>query len=406
MITKRKILAIFLSCLIVGNLMACSNLDKNPTEPQGPFLDTTIPSEDTPEIVHGTDYTDNTIIIQVTNEKILVNGQEIVQSQGDVFLTQSETGAKIINITKAGNYDISGQLSNGQILVDLGGNAGNNEKAIVNLYLNNITITNDTLSCIVFKHVYHNADTSSVGANIYTIGGTVNSMTCSQEGEYGYAIVSNTSLYINSYMGTMGVLNIQSAEKGIGVYNNLYVDGGNISVTSVKNCVEALKEPTSTITMNGGTVNVKTTGNEQAYGLCANSLVVINNGKVTAQSSNGFGIKAGEKIRFNGGTVQSTGTIFDSTLESYPICATFDFEEMCDAGTYTFKTPDNLVAFSCMTDVDFSYLLLTGDMLQPGDYHLSGSFGAEFMASNDDVEDFASVFTIHDTDNHFLMSAE
>ena len=281
----------------------------------------------------------------------------------------------------------------------------NDEDAIVNLYLNNITITNDALSCIVFKNVHYNAETGSVGANIYAIGGTVNSMTCSQEGDYDYAIMSDTSLYINSHMGTMGVLNIQSAEKGIGVHNNLYVDGGNISVVSVKNCIEAFKDSTAAITMNNGTINVKTIGGEQAYGLFANSWVVINNGTVTAQSTNGFGIKAGEKIRFNGGTIQATGTAFDSSVESYPICATFDFEEMCEAGTYTFKTPDDLIAFSCMMDVDFSYLLLTGDMLQPGDYHLSGSFGTEFMASCDE-EEFASIFTVNNTDNHFLVSAE
>ena len=123
MITKRKILAIFLSCLIVGSLMACSNADKNPTEPTGPFPDTTAPSEDAIEVIHGTDDTDNTIIIQASDETILVNDQEITTSREDVFLTHNETGAKIINIAKAGSYSLSGQLINSQILIDLGSEA-------------------------------------------------------------------------------------------------------------------------------------------------------------------------------------------------------------------------------------------------------------------------------------------
>ena len=69
--------------------------------------------------------------------------------------TAEEADAHIVvNITAAGRYRVTGKLSAGQICVDLGNNAYEDENAVVELILDNADITCTVAPAIVFRNVY------------------------------------------------------------------------------------------------------------------------------------------------------------------------------------------------------------------------------------------------------------
>ena len=408
MIKIRRALTIVLASYMAVSLIACSKSDEVPTLPQDPIPDSTYSTEAEEVIVHGGNEESKIVQIQMTDENILVDSIEASTEFDDVFITKDATNSfQIVNITKAGDYEISGHLSNGQIAIDLGEAAQNDEKATVNIYLNNVTLTNNTTSCIVFKNVYHNKETENMGANLYIASGSVNNISLICEDNLSeYAIYSYGALTIDSYFGKSGVLNIDSKSKGVGAYNTLNINGSNINITSTQKCIGTEAESLATLTINGGSINVKTknTGSV-SHSIDSTGWIVINGGKVLAQSQSGFGLNANEKIRINGGTIQATGATFDAEIESYPLYAVFEFEELCEAGTYILKTNEGITVLPCMTEVDFSYLLITGDKIQTGEYILSGSFGTEYLANAKgfDEEDFAPSFIVNEDNNHFVM---
>lgn len=100
----------------------------------------------------------STTMIDLTDEKILVNSEEISNNEDDlVYLTSNMNNGgnleesikanieidNIININSAGNYEFSGTLDNGQIAVNANDINGN-----VNLVLNNLNIKCDDAPAI------------------------------------------------------------------------------------------------------------------------------------------------------------------------------------------------------------------------------------------------------------------
>ena len=165
-------------------------------------------------------YYDNEIDVKISDSEITVNGKAADKKHG-VYVTDDviyyedkdsyESGnpygegtaadkhteaeaadVSVVNITKAGVYRLSGELNNGQIRVDLGKDADEDETAVVTLVLDGLDINCDIAPAVLFLNVYEcdnyweeetadcNVDTSSAGANIIIADGSTNNI----EGSY------------------------------------------------------------------------------------------------------------------------------------------------------------------------------------------------------------------------------
>ena len=94
----------------------------------------------------------------------------------------------VVHITEPGMYSVSGQLSKGQIAVDLGEDAEENPDAVVTLVMNGADINCDVAPAVIFYNVYecgsteeadatNIVDTTKAGANVYIMNGTENQFT-------------------------------------------------------------------------------------------------------------------------------------------------------------------------------------------------------------------------------------
>ena len=85
-----------------------------------------------------------------------LEGQGISYGEGtakDEHFQKEADAHTVVHITEPGTYEISGTLSAGQILVDLGDDAKKDEEAVVTLALNNMN-----LSCnVCFSHAFVSA---------------------------------------------------------------------------------------------------------------------------------------------------------------------------------------------------------------------------------------------------------
>jgi hypothetical protein len=128
-----------------------------------------------------------------------------------------------VTIDTAGDYVLSGALTNEQIVI----NVGNNEK--VKLYLNNAHITNNNGSAVLVENVEKVIITLNEGTNNFvTDGATYTAL--DEDGEPDAAIFSHDDLTING----SGSLTVQvNYADGIESRDDLKISGGNITISAV-----------------------------------------------------------------------------------------------------------------------------------------------------------------------------
>ena len=274
-------------------------------------------------------------------------GQGIAYGEGTAEDEHSaEEAAKhtVVHIAKAGTYRIKGKLSAGQIAVDLGKDAKENPEAVVTLILDGADITCSVAPAVIFYNVYEcgdketptkDVDTSAAGANVILAKGSVNnvngsyvariyepdSVVLNPEGtevedakklhKYDAAFYSKRSMNV----GGEGVLNIVAANEGLDSEMHLTINGGEINILSGNDGINTNEDGVSVTTVNGGTLNIRVTGETgEGDGIDSNGWLVINGGKVFAQAcgtSMDSGIDSDMGIHINGGTVLATGNMFD-----------------------------------------------------------------------------------------------
>lgn len=160
--------------------------------------------------------TEETIVI-LSDEKTTVDGQEISSDPTDAVYegadiiyyesgqdssygegteadshTAKEAAAHtVITITQPGTYRISGTLSQGQLAIDLGSDAADDPDAVVNLILDQASITCTVAPAVIFYQVWESGDADmtmttvlaqavteqATGANVILADGSVNQVT-------------------------------------------------------------------------------------------------------------------------------------------------------------------------------------------------------------------------------------
>ena len=313
---------------------------------------------------------------------------------------------RVVHIAQPGTYEISGTFSQGQIAIDLGDDAKDNESAVVNLILNNVDITCDVAPAIIFYNVYEcgnrseenatkDVDTSKAGANVIIADDSINQVNGSyvakiyksyelnEEGtevvdskklhKYDAAFYSKMSMNVNGGEKGNGILNIKAENEGLDSELHLTINGGVINITSGNDGINTNEDNISVTTLNGGSLNIKCDGSTgEGDGIDSNGWLVINGGTLNAQAcatSGDAGIDSDKGIYINGGTICATGNMLDHIAGGSQTYVVFQFANRQKGNqTYTLKDKDDKVVASYTPENDFTYMIIAGDDLIEGEY--------------------------------------
>ena len=335
-------------------------------------------------------------------------GQDFTFGEGtddDAHEAAEADAHTVIHITKAGTYALSGRLSAGQIAVDLGEDAEDDEDAVVNLVLNGADISCTVAPAVIFYNVYEcgddddpteKVDTSAAGANVFIVDGTENnisgsyvariykpdSVELSDDGKevkdakklhkYDAAFYSKMSMNIN---GGDGILSIAAENEGLDSEFHLTVNGGDIRITSGNDGINTNEDGVSVTTVNGGRITINVTGETgEGDGIDSNGWLVINGGTVISSAcgfSGDAGIDSDMGIYINGGTVAASGNMLDHIAGGKQTYAVFSFASSQKGGTVcALKNSKGKEVISVAPENNFSYLIIASDELTAGDYSL------------------------------------
>lgn len=356
--------------------------------------------------------TDNADAVQITNDIVYYEaGKDFTYGEGeekDAHSKEEADAHTVVKITKPGTYSVSGKLSKGQIAVDLGEDAEDDECAVVNLILNGVDINCDVAPAVIFYSVYEcgnddeesaskDVDTSKAGANVIIADDTVNTINgayvariyepgtvkLSDDGKsvedadklhkYDGAFYSKMSMNIN---GDSGVLNINAENEGLDSELHLTINGGNININSGNDGINTNEDNVSVTTINGGNLKINVNGSTgEGDGIDSNGWLVINGGTLVAEAcsfSADAGIDSDKGIHINGGTVIATGSMLDRIEDGGQTYVTFDFAEK-QKGSVTaliMKDKDGKEIFNVTPANDYSILIYSTPDLKEGTYTL------------------------------------
>lgn len=237
-------------------------------------------------------------------------------SKGGLFpdyMMHSEQEAyenKVLHINEAGSYELQGSW-HGQILVDLGSGAYNDENKKVTLILNGIDVVCDVGPSVFFKNVYevdnnwknktdytNDVDLRNAGAKIIINEGTTNNLTGANvfrllKKEYKKKNVQKPLYKIDgSFQSNMslliegkGILNITSTSyEGISSLLHLTINGGEINISSMDDGINANEDDVSVITINGGKLTINAGQGAEGDVIDSNGFIKINGGYLYGNS--------------------------------------------------------------------------------------------------------------------------
>ena len=302
--------------------------------------------------------------VYTSNDVIYYEDKDVYESgnpygegtDSDKHTAEEAASVTVVNITEAGIYRLSGKMSNGQIRVDLGEDAAEDETAVVTLVLDGLDIKCDVAPAVVFMNVYEcdgdwcletaqmNVDTSKAGANVIVADGSVNNIEGAyvakifkdKEGEKKLwkqdgAFYSYMSMNINGEEENSGVLNIVADNEGLCAELHLTINGGNINIYSQDDGINTNEDNVSVTTVNGGDVRIVAgMGPEYGDGIDSNGWIVVNGGTVvtTAHPHTDSGIDNENGCYVNGGTLISMGGTVDWVeLDSQQTTLNLQFKE-------------------------------------------------------------------------------
>lgn len=329
-------------------------------------------------------------------------------SEADEHSQEEADAHTVIHITQPGTYALSGQISAGQIAVDLGKEAEEDPEAVVTLILNGVDINCSVAPGVIFYHVYEcgnsdeetavkDVDTTAAGANVVIADGTENNVTGSyvariyksfELNEAGTEVVSNKKLhkYDGAFYSKMsmnidggeegtGVLNIKADNEGLDTELHLTINGGNINIVAGNDGINTNEDNVSVTTMNGGTLKILVDGaTGEGDGIDSNGWIVINGGTIVSEAcstSMDAGIDSDMGIYINGGSVIATGNMYDHIADSTQNYTVFSFNKRVAGGdTITLKDEAGNEVISYTSENDFTYLIVSSADIAEGTYTL------------------------------------
>lgn len=335
--------------------------------------------------------TDTTITVD--NNKISTNNEEdiyLTTSMNNGGTSEDATNANIeidnvINIQKAGTYEFTGTLTDGQISVN-----SNDIKGDVIIILNNANITCENAPAIfVYNKSTKQGDcnviikTAENSTNVISGGKIKQSVEgwkdqdsiiyyvekdYNDENEYyerykyDGAISSDISL---TFEGNGNLIVNALKKEGIETKRDITINSGSIVINSLDDGINAAADNESVITINGGDILVNVQEDaEEGDGIDSNGYIYINGGNVYAYASyksQDSGLDSDLGIYINGGYVVGTGNMADSiSKDSKQAYMQMSFKEKVQKDTLITITDKNktpLTAF--MTDREYTVLTIS-----------------------------------------------
>ena len=244
----------------------------------------------------------------------------------------------VVTIREAGTYRVSGELTQGQLAVDLGEDAQDDPDAVVTVILDGVDVTCTVAPAFMVYNVYEcgstdvetaspTVDTAAAGINVVLADGSENTFTGShvariyEEGttdklhKYDGAFYSKMSMNIGGESEGTGVLNIDGDNEGLDSELHLTINGGVINIRAQNDGINTNEDGVSVTTINGGTLQINAGLGAEGDGIDSNGYLVVNGGTVltTANPQAGEGgIDSDSGICLNGGTVIALGSRNDS----------------------------------------------------------------------------------------------
>ena len=155
--------------------------------------------------------------------------------------TYTISDGQTIEITSEGVYVITGSALNASIIVE----AGDEDK--VQLVLDGVTITNDSIPCIYVKSADKVFVTTTDSENSLSVTGT---FTADGDTNTDAVIFSKDDLVLNG----VGTLNIQSSDNGVTCKDDMKITGGTINIACESDALEA----NDSIRIADGEINIST----------------------------------------------------------------------------------------------------------------------------------------------------
>ena len=238
----------------------------------------------------------------------------------------------VVNITAPGAYRISGKLSAGQIRIDLGEAAYEDENAVVELILSDADITCTVAPAILFRHTYEcdgdwsaetanaQVDTDKAGANLILEGH--NTVTGSHVAKIFKDKEGEKKLWkqdgaIYSYMSMNvfgpGKLDLTADNEGLDTELHLTINGGELAIRADNDGINTNEDGVSVTTINGGSIHIMAGLGAEGDGIDSNGWLVINGGTVVSAANPGAdaGLDSDLGSYINGGTVIALGSTMD-----------------------------------------------------------------------------------------------
>ena len=412
-ILKPAFVFIFIAVMLVSCTSAPTKTSDETTEAQEFSDAVSVSLSDDVILVDGKTAADDTLsAVYVANDIVYYEeGRDFTYGEGSENDSHSKAEADahtVVHITAPGKYLLSGKLSSGQIAVDLGEEAEDNPEAVVTLILNGVDVNCTVAPAVIFYNVYECSDsneenatkdvnTENAGANVIIADGTENnikgayvakiykSVELNEDGtevidskklhKYDAAFYSKKTMNISGGDIGDGILNINAENEGLDSELHLTINGGNINIISGNDGINTNEDNVSVTTINGGTLRIICDGSTgEGDGIDSNGWLVINGGTVTAEAcsvSGDAGIDSDMGIYINGGNVIATGNMLDRIAGGDGTFAVFSFNSRQNGGVcYSIKNADGEVVSEYTPSNAFTYLVISGEKLIPGEYTL------------------------------------
>lgn len=358
--------------------------------------------------------TDEDSHVYVANDIVYYeSGKDFTYGEGtdaDSHSVQEAAEHRVVHITKAGTYILSGTLSKGQIAVDLGEDAKKDPNAVVTLVLNGVDVTCEVAPAVIFYNVYEcgdddadkaikDVDTSAAGANVILADGSTNivrgsyvariykpdSVELNDAGtevedakklhKYDAAFYSCKSMNMNGGPEGTGCLMIYAENEGLDSELHLTINGGNITIHSGNDGINTNEDGVSVTTINGGNLRIQVTGETgEGDGIDSNGWLVINGGTVIAEAcsvSADAGVDSDMGIHVNGGTLIATGHMLDQIENGGQTYAVFRFaQEQKGGDPISLKNAESVTVMEYQPENNYSILVMSSPDLQEGTYTL------------------------------------
>lgn len=261
----------------------------------------------------------------------------------------------VVNITQPGAYRVTGKLSAGQIRVDMGKDAYEDENAVVELILENADITCTVAPAILFLNTYEcdgnwsveeaqaDVDISPAGANLILEGqNTVNGSHVAKifKDKDGEKKLWKQDGAIYSYMSMNvfgpGSLELTADNEGLDTELHLTINGGDITIYSGNDGINTNEDGVSVTTINDGNLTIFAGLDKEGDGIDSNGYLVINGGTVlsVAHPAADAGLDSDLGSYIHGGTVIAMGSTMDwAESDSKQVTMNLQFASQQKAGS-------------------------------------------------------------------------